>query len=237
MDTTHTGPAMDGAPLRRLPRELEVNELRVLGCLLEKERTTPDLYPLSVASLVSACNQKTSREPVLELSEGEVEAALDSLFHDVLVWRTDGARVRRWSHNLDRKLGLDPGARAVLTLLMLRGPQTVGELKGRSDRLHSFTSLTEVHDALDRLADPDDPLVVELPREPGRKESRWAHRLGGDAAVAEAAAAASARLVPGAAASGRGADLAARIDELEARVGALETRLSQVLAELGGGGD
>lgn len=223
--------SMDGAPLRRLPRDLDPVELRVLGCLLEKEKTTPDVYPLSVSSLVAACNQKTSREPVMDLSERDVDRALDRLFSDVLVWRSDGARVRRWSHNLDRKLGLDSGARAALTLLILRGPQTCGEIKGRSDRLHSFHSLGEVEDALARLADPDDPLVVELPREAGRKEPRWMHLLGGPIDLSAYAAAAASE-VPRR--SGGSSELAERLEAVEHRLAELEAKLSKLAADLGG---
>lgn len=223
--------SMDGAPLRRLPRDLDPVELRVLGCLLEKEKTTPDVYPLSVSSLVAACNQKTSREPVMDLIERDVDAALDRLFADVLVWRSDGARVRRWSHNLDRKLGLDPAARAALTLLILRGPQTCGEIKGRADRLHTFHSLAEVEEALDRLADPDDPLVVELPREVGRKEPRWMHRLGGPIDLSAYAAAAASETPRRSSGS---SELAERLEAVEQRLVELEAKLAKLAADLGG---
>jgi uncharacterized protein YceH (UPF0502 family) len=228
---------MDGAPSRRIPRELDPVECRVLGCLMEKERLTPDTYPMSLTALVAACNQKSSRDPVMDLSEREVDAALDRLFRDVLVWRTDGARVRKWSHNLDRKLGLDHASKAALCLLLVRGPQTVGELRTRADRLHTFGSLAEVDDALFKLADPADPLVAMLPREPGRKEARWAHALGNDADTLRFAVAADPPVRhEREAASARGPGLETRVIQLEIEVAQLRAELARLVAELGGGG-
>src|SRR5262245_4411211 len=114
-----------------LHRKLTAHEIRVLGCLLEKEQTTPDQYPLTVNTLIAASNQKTNRAPVLELSETEVVGALDSLRHEALAWRSEGARSERWEHLLDRRWSLDKPAKAVITLLLLRGPQTPAELRGR----------------------------------------------------------------------------------------------------------
>ncbi|MFN7942877.1 MAG: DUF480 domain-containing protein [Thermoanaerobaculia bacterium] len=207
----------------RVPRLLDAVECRVLGALLEKEQATPEYYPLTVAALHAACNQKTNREPVLELAEAEIEAALARLFADVLVWRSPGARATRWSHNLDRRWELSPAAKAVVTLLLLRGPQTVGELRGRSDRLHAFATLAEVEATLDALAAGNEPLVELLPRSPGQKEARWRHLLGEapDHTVAEGESAAAPSPTPRAAASG----LEARLAALEARVAALEAAL------------
>ncbi len=117
-----------------LPRILDSAEIRVLGCLFEKERTTPDAYPLTVNSLVAACNQKSNRNPVRCLSQADVLATLDRLHGDVLVWPVEGARVQRWRHSLERRLALEPPAMAIMTLLFLRGPQTVNELRSRAER-------------------------------------------------------------------------------------------------------
>lgn len=156
-------------------RKLDRIEIRVLGALLEKEQTTPAAYPLTVNALVSATNQRSNREPVMELTEGEVYEALDRLREEVLVWRSEGARSERWEHRLDRRWHLDPAAKAIVTLLLLRGPQTPGELRARSERMHSFEKVDEVTRILGRLTAEPDPLVRELPRQPGHKENRWTH--------------------------------------------------------------
>jgi uncharacterized protein YceH (UPF0502 family) len=164
----------------RLPRTLAPTEIRILGSLLEKQQTTPEYYPLTLGALVAACNQKSNREPVLELSEQEILAALEAMRELVLVWKVTGSRAEKWEENLVAKLGLEPAPKAILTLLFLRGPQTPGELKGRSERMHPFASLGEVDAALAAMAEGKDPLVAELPRRPGQKETRWAHLLSGD---------------------------------------------------------
>ena len=162
----------------RTIRELDATEVRVLGALMEKERATPDQYPMTINAVIAACNQKSNREPVIELSETEVVEALDRLRRDVLAWRSDGARVERWSQSISRRLELSSSSKAILTLLMLRGPQTPGELRSRSGRLYDFSDLAEVEATLGEMAAGDAPLAVSLERQPGRKESRWAHRLG-----------------------------------------------------------
>jgi uncharacterized protein YceH (UPF0502 family) len=161
-------------------RKLDPVEIRVLGALLEKEQTTPEQYPLTTLAVVAACNQKTNREPVTDLSETEVTEALDRLREDVLAWRTQTARAERWEHRLDRRWELDKRAKAVMTLLLLRGPQTPGELRTRAERLHPFESVEEVEETLQRLASGFDALVRELPRRPGQREARWTHREGVD---------------------------------------------------------
>lgn len=162
-----------------LTRSLNAVESRVLGALMEKEQATPDQYPLTVNALISACNQKTNREPVTALTETEVVEALDALAEDVLAWRSEGARVEHWEHRLDRRWHLGPKSKAVMTLLLLRGPQTSGELKTRSQRLYRFDSVEEVEEVLGKLAEGgDDALVRELPRQPGQRETRWMHRVG-----------------------------------------------------------
>ena len=160
-----------------MTRELSLLETRVLGTLYEKQHTVPDTYPLTLNALVSGCNQKTSRSPVMEVSESEVQAALDSLKSANLVMETSGGRVSRYSHNLERVLQVPSQSGAILTVLMLRGPQTVGELRINCDRLHSFADISAVQGFLDELAARS--LVVQLARLPGARENRWAHLLSG----------------------------------------------------------
>ena len=161
-------------------RELSLIETRVLGTLYEKQHTVPDSYPLTLNALVSGCSQKTSRSPVMEVTESEVQGALDSLKSANLVMETSGGRVARYSHNLERVLQVPSQSAAILTVLMLRGPQTVGELRINCDRLHSFADTSALQGFLDELAArPAGALVVELPRAPGARENRWAHLLSG----------------------------------------------------------
>ena len=157
----------------RIPRKLDPAEIRVLGSLLEKEQTTPEACPLTVNSILLACNQKTNREPVMDLTEGQVVDALERLRQEVLVWRTEGARSEKWQQSVVRRWGLDRAGKALMTLLLLRGAQTPGELRTRSDRLHPFASVSEVEEALQSMAAMDEPLVMEMPRRPGQKETRW----------------------------------------------------------------
>ena len=165
---------------RKLPsRELDAIETRILGCLAEKQMATPEYYPLTLNALVAACNQKSNRDPVMELSEDDVQHGLDRLQEEKLVWKVMGGRAVRWDHALDANLQLDRAGKAVLALLFLRGPQTPGELRGRGDRLYAFEGIAEVEETLRRLA----PLVNELPRRPGQKEGRWAQTLSGGQAI------------------------------------------------------
>jgi uncharacterized protein len=210
----------------RIPRPLDAVEIRILGALLEKEQTTPEVYPLTVAALLAACNQKTNREPVMEATETEVVEALDRLRQEVLVWRKEGARSERWSQSVSRRWGLDTaGKRALLTLLLLRGPQTAGELKSRSDRLYPFASLEEVEETLRRLAADEEPLVAELPRRPGQKETRWTH-LVGEIIEAPPEPAAAGPIVPS------GPSLSSRVERLEAEVARLAADLAALRREL-----
>src|SRR5436189_4892959 len=174
---------LDGERKPRKPpaRELDAVEVRVLGALIEKQLATPEYYPLTLNALIAACNQKSSREPVMELGEADVQRALDRLQDEKLVWKVLGGRATRWDHNLDAAWQLDRAAKAVLGLLFLRGAQTPGELRSRSDRMHEFASIDDVEATLQRLA----PLVQELPRRPGQKEARWMHTLSGTAAPAD----------------------------------------------------
>jgi uncharacterized protein YceH (UPF0502 family) len=159
---------------------LSLLETRVLGVLVEKERTVPDTYPLSLNALTLGCNQKNNRDPVIQATEAEVQAAVDALRPLSLVIESSGSRVMRYAHNLGRVLRIpDPGV-ALLTALMLRGPSTPGELRIASERLHRFADLGAVEAVLSELArNEGQPLVVQLPRAPGARENRWAHLLSG----------------------------------------------------------
>jgi uncharacterized protein YceH (UPF0502 family) len=160
-----------------MTRTLSLLETRVLGTLYEKSHTVPDSYPLTLNALVSGCNQKTSRSPVMEVTEAEVQAALDDLRSANLVIETSGGRVMRYSHNLERVLQVPSQSAAILAVLMLRGPQTPGELRINAERLHAFADISAVQGFLDELAGRS--LVIQLPRLPGARESRWAHLLSG----------------------------------------------------------
>lgn len=201
----------------KIPRLLDAAEIRVLGALMEKEQTTPELYPLTVNSLIQASNQKTAREPVMEMSEGAVHGALRQLFVEGLAQRTEGARVTRWRQSVDVRWSLDPGRKAVLTLLLLRGPQTPGELRSRSDRLQVFATVRELEDALLALASSPDPLIRELERGPGQKESRWTHLLADLSAVESPVSPAVLRY-----SSDEGEQIEARVADLNRRVRELE---------------
>jgi uncharacterized protein YceH (UPF0502 family) len=212
---------------------LSPEEARVLGCLLEKERTTPDAYPLSLNGLVTACNQTTNRWPVVRYDEPTVEAALDALRERGLVRRGvyPGSRVIKYRHALDEELKLAPGPSAVLCVLLLRGPQTTGELKTRTERLHGFADLVAVEDAIDALARHEDgPLVLRLDRGAGQKEPRVQELMTGGEALPVAAPA----VAPAASGPGAGPAAADRIDALEARVADLERELEALRASLGG---
>jgi len=163
--------------------QLSETETRVLGSLIEKDITTPDYYPLSLNALVNACNQKNNREPVMSLDENSVSDALASLQEKRLAGPTSGAdsRVTKYEHRLQEVFNFDRREIAVLCVLLLRGPQTPGELRGRTDRMYHFEALDDVNSTLDRLAQREPPLAAVLPRQPGTKESRYMHLFSGDA--------------------------------------------------------
>ncbi len=170
---------------------LDQVEVRVLGCLIEKEIATPEYYPLTLNALVNACNQKSNRDPVVSYDEETVESAIDTLRQKRLAAVITGAgmRVAKYRELLSETLNLGRREVALLCVLMLRGPQTVGELHGRTERLHPFADLEEVESVLDHLsAREPDPLVMRLPRQPGTKEPRFAHLLAGAPAVTDGAA-------------------------------------------------
>ena len=206
---------------------LSLLETRVLGTLLEKQRTVPDTYPLSLNSLVAGCNQKTSRNPVLEADEPEILLAVENLKELGLVSEVSGSRVVRFAHNLEKVLGVPTQASALLTVLMLCGPQTAGELRLNCERLHKFADISAVEAFLEELADRSDgALVVELPRLPGARENRWAHLLSGQPAIDS-----------GAGGRGAGASSGQEIDELRSRVATLEAEvaaLREVVEQLHG---
>ena len=164
-------------------RALSVLEVRALGVLIEKSRTVPDSYPLSLNSLTLGCNQKTGRDPVLNATEDEAQAAAEALKSLNLIFESTGSRVSRFEHNLGRALGLPSQSVAVLAVLMLRGPQTGPELRANCERLHRFADQSSADGFLEELAersaDKGGPLVVKLPRAPGAREPRWAHLLSG----------------------------------------------------------
>lgn len=157
---------------------LNDKEIRVLGCLIEKEMATPEYYPLSLNALVNACNQKSNRTPVVSYDETTVILALDSLKDKKFVWLSDASRVTKYSQNFVKINNLIDKEAALICLLLLRGPQTLGELRGRSDRLYKFDNLDEVQNVLNSLRDMG--IVMKLPKQPGRKEVRYIHLLAGE---------------------------------------------------------
>jgi uncharacterized protein YceH (UPF0502 family) len=210
---------------------LSLIETRVLGVLVEKQHTVPDAYPMTLNALVSGCNQKTSRNPVMEASEAEVQSTIDSLKGYNLVIETSGGRVSRYAHNADRVLQVPFQSVAILTSLMLRGPQTAGELRISCERLHRFVDISAVLGFLHELAArPAGALAVELPRLPGSRENRWAHLLSGvpdiDTPIVETRTGGDVSL-------GEVAALKANVARLETEVSALKTLVARICAELG----
>jgi uncharacterized protein len=210
---------------------LEPLEARVIGCLIEKSITTPDQYPLSLNALTLACNQKSNREPVLDLDDATVQRTVDALSrrHMIMERSGFGSRVPKYQHlfcNTEYgSLRFTPQELAIVCELLLRGPQTPGELRSRASRMAAFADVTDIETALESLANRSDgPFVVRLAREPGRRESRYAHRFGEHAALEPAAVAAAppATTVRGASVAATDASLLERLAALEARVSALE---------------
>jgi uncharacterized protein YceH (UPF0502 family) len=166
---------------------LNAVETRVLGCLIEKELATPEYYPLTLNALTNACNQKSNRDPVMALEDADVVRALDSLrFQRLAHQSAEGVRAAKYCHNLEGLLRLEPQELAILAELFLRGPQTVGELRGRAERMTPFADLAAVESVLASLAEREVPLVTRLPRQAGRKEQRYAHLLSALPEVSEA---------------------------------------------------
>lgn len=204
-------------------------EARVLGTLMEKARTVPDSYPLTLNALLTGCNQKTSRDPVMALDEATLASALDHLQSLDLVHQSSGGRTGRYTHNFQRGIGVYEQAAVLLGMLMLRGPQTAGELRLNTERWYPFADISSVEGFLDELQDrPMDkggPLVLRLPRAPGAREQRWAHLLCGPVDVSALARAAAVVPAPDA--------VAERIDRLEAEVAELRQSVARLCAELG----
>ena len=213
---------------------LSLLETRVLGVLCEKQHTVPDTYPLSLNALVAGCNQKTSRQPLIDASEAEVQAAIDSLKGPALVMESSGGRVTRYAHNMGKVLQLPTQSIALLTVLMLRGPQTAGELRINCERLHRFADISAVEGFLQELADrPDGTLVVELPRQHGARENRWAHLLSGAPLIEAPALASPSSEFAADVSVGELAALKANVARLEAEVDALKGVVGKLCAELG----
>ncbi len=218
--------------------DLAASEIRVLGCLLEKQRTTPDAYPLTLNSLRLACNQSTNRDPIVAYQEDDVRDALHRLERRGFARFAGGAgsRAPKFRHLLAERLPMEDSEQAVICVLMLRGPQTPGELKQRAERLHSFAGLDEVHETLAALAERE--LVARLPRRPGQKEERYAQLLGGDPVEAPAEDEGTAAVLPAArpvsgAGAGGSAVQAEQVRRLSERVSALEAQVRRMADELG----
>ncbi|MGZ5031614.1 MAG: YceH family protein [Usitatibacter sp.] len=213
---------------------LSLLETRVLGVLVEKQHTVPDSYPLTLNAIVSGSNQKTSRDPVIEATEAEVQAAIDHLKSLSLVMESSGGRVMRYAQNAGKAIGVPPQSVALLAVLFLRGPQTAGELRINSDRLHKFGDILSVEAFLHELAErKEGALVRELPKQPGARETRWVHLLSGEP---------SAAVVAGAGPSAGGGDalsvselaaIKANVDQLQEEVASLKETVARLCKELG----
>lgn len=203
-----------------LKRDLTPLEARVLAVLVEKESTVPDSYPLSANALTSGCNQKTARDPVMDVSEAEVLATVEELKALHLVTTVSGSRVVRYEHNFARGMGVPGAAMALLTQLMLRGPQTAAELRQNTERLHRFADVSSVEGFLEELAEREQPMAVKLPKAPGAREARWAHLLCGPVASFEQAAAV-------------GQPRDEEVALLRAEVAALRSLVNRIAADLG----
>jgi len=208
-------------------------ETRVLGALVEKDITTPDYYPLSLNALVNACNQKNNREPVMTLDEESVRNALASLQEERLAGPASGAdgRVTKFEHRLQEVFNFDRREVAILCVLLLRGAQTPGELRGRSDRMYHFEALDDVVSTLDRLAQREPPLARVLPRQPGTKESRYTHLFAGEPNIPDLPTSTAADLSTHSASSATSSS-ADRLAQLEEEVAALRRELSEVQQQL-----
>jgi uncharacterized protein YceH (UPF0502 family) len=202
-----------------LAAALSLLEARILGVLVEKQHTVPDIYPLSLNALTAGCNQKTSRDPVLHASESEVQAGIDRLRGESLIVESSGGRVMRYAHNIERALGLPSQAVALLAAMMLRGPQTVGELRINCDRLHRFADGSAVEGFLHELQQRSaGALVAMLPRLPGARENRWMHLLSGP--PVEVPVEAGATEAPG------------RSDALQSEIAALKQSVGELREEI-----
>jgi uncharacterized protein len=205
-------------------RVLDPVEIRIIGALLEKQQTTPEYYPLTLNALVDACNQKTNREPVMSLEVEEVSRATAKLRADAFLWEVRGGRVVRWDHNVDGQWELERDTKALITLLLLRGAQTPGELRSRSERLYRFETVGDVEASLLKMVDRPFPIVRELARRSGQKESRWMHLLGGEP-VDEPEAAVELRPAAG--------TMVSRVERLEQEIAELREEMRLLKERLG----
>jgi hypothetical protein len=213
---------------------LSLLEARVLGVLVEKQHTVPDTYPLTLNALAAGCNQKTSRDPILSATDGEIQAALDHLRSLALVVESSGGRVMRYAHNVERVLQVPPQSVALLAVLMLRGPQTAGELRINCERLHRFADISAVEAFLTELAERTaGPLVVELARQPGARENRWAHLLSGAPAPESVARASVAVESSNPIALGDLAALRAEVGRLAGELEELKMTVARICTDLG----
>jgi uncharacterized protein YceH (UPF0502 family) len=211
---------------------LSLLETRVIGVLVEKQHTVADAYPLTLNALVAGCNQKTSRDPVLDASEAEVQAAVDHLKSLSFVMESSGGRVMRYAQNAGKVLGLPPQSVALLAVLFLRGPQTAGELRINTERLHRFGDILSVEAFLHELAEK--PFVRELAKQPGARETRWVHLLSGEPAAMAASATPAAAPGPGDAVTvSEIAALRANVGQLQSEVADLRDSVARIKKELG----
>jgi uncharacterized protein YceH (UPF0502 family) len=223
---------METTPPQNKPIALSEIEARVLATLMEKARTVPDSYPLSLNTLMLGCNQKSSRDPLMNLTEAEIATALDTLMPLNLVRESSGSRVARYEHNFQRGVGVPEQSAVLLGLLILRGPQTAGELRLNAERWYRFADISSVEGFLEELQDRSDtkggPLTVKLPRAPGAREQRWAHLLCGpvdlDVLASGGAPISSAGTVAG---------LTERVVHLEAELAQLQQTVRALCTELG----
>ncbi len=211
-------------------------EARVMGALIEKQITTPDYYPLTLNALTAACNQKSNRDPVMNLDEKSVVRALEGLRDNHIVYqvRTVGSRAAKYEHNLKKVADFSPSETGAMCVLLLRGPQTGGEIRSRTGRLHKFDSLSEVEETLQQLMDRDDgPFTAKLPRRAGHKESRFMHLLCGEIDTSKEDE--EALLEPAAlevrAENERISELEKKVDDLRAEMGELKQRFLEVAAQ------
>ena len=209
--------------------QLNENEARILGSLVEKQLTTPEYYPLTLNALVNACNQKNNREPVMSLGEGAVSTSVEHLRDRNLIYVFYGStsRVPKYKHMLPSVYELEPSETAVMAVLLLRGPQTLGELRTRTERMHNFAGLGEVQETLDGLSRREEPLVVKLPILPGQKEARFAHTLSGEIDVEALAAAHPTRSAQTSASADRIAKLEEEVTRLREEVESLKTTFEE----------
>jgi uncharacterized protein YceH (UPF0502 family) len=216
---------------------LSLLETRVLGVLVEKQHTVPDTYPLTLLALTAGCNQKTSRDPIVNASEAEVQSAVDHLKTLSLVVESSGGRVMRYAQNVGRVLAVPSQAVALMAALMLRGPQTIGELRINCDRLHRFADISAVEAFLHELAArPAGALVVEMPRQPGARETRWAHLLSGPPAAEAIAHPVTDESGNGAVGASEIAALKANVANLQEELATLKAVVARLCAELGAPG-